>query len=221
MPHLLYVSQLAGPEHPRRATMDVEAAEIPRIFAGLGARVTLHDATAAPPPAPHGFDAVVVGGSFGSANDTEPWRLALRDWLATHRDVPLFGICGGHQLLAVARGGTVELAPGPQMGVFPLQLPGVDGHGGTVVQMHNDRVAVPPVGAEVWATDEMGIQALRYGPVRWTVQFHPEMDRRLLEAAGVVENDPPAWTGLDGAVEGGRHLLRGWLAAVRSARGLG
>lgn len=218
MPHLLYVSQLAGPEHPRRAAMDVERAEIPRVFAGLDATVVVHDATAAPPPAPHAFDAVVVGGSFGSANDTEPWRLALRDWLATHRDVHLFGICGGHQLLAVALGGTVEVAPGPQMGVYPLTLPGVPGYGGTVVQMHNDRVATPPDGAEVWATDEMGIQALRYGPLRWTFQFHPEMDQRLLEAASALDEDPPAWAGLDVAVEGGRALLRAWLDGVRATR---
>jgi GMP synthase (glutamine-hydrolysing) len=216
MPRLLYVSQLAGPEHPRRAVMDVERAEIPRVFSALGASVVVHDATAAPPPAPHDFDGVVVGGSLGSANDAEPWRIALRDWLATHRDIDLFGICGGHQLLAVALGGTVEVAPNPQMGVYPLTLPGVPGHAGSVVQMHSDRVASAPDGAEVWAVDAMGIQALRYGPRRWTFQFHPEIDRRLLEAAGTPIEDPRAWEGLDDAARGGHALLRAWLDGVRA-----
>ncbi len=217
--HVLYVSQLAGAEHPRRAAVLVEGIEIPRILAGFGVRVSLHDATLAPPPDPGPFDGVVVGGSFGSANDPEPWRADLAGWLATHQAVPLLGICGGHQLLARALGGVVEVAPGPQTGVYPLALPGIPGFTGCVVQMHNDRVAVPPAGAEVWSTDEMGIQALRYGPHRWTFQFHPEMDRPLLVAAEAVPAEPadapPAWVGLDDAIEGGRAILRAWLATLR------
>jgi len=218
MLQLLYVSQLVGPEDPRRSVADVEAAGIPRIFAALGAAVTVHDATAGPPPDPAAFDAVVVGGSFGSANDEEPWRAALREWLATHRDIALFGICGGHQLLARALGGIVEVAPGPQMGIFPLELRDVPGFGGCVVQLHRDRVAAPPEGAEVWAADGMGVQALRYGALRWTTQFHPEMDASLLAAAEPFDPDAEAWEGRDVAFEGGRALLRAWLDAVRAAK---
>jgi len=215
MKRLLYVSQLADAADPRREAAPLEAASVTTVFASVGATLVLHDATRGPPPDPAGFDGVVVGGSFGSANHEEPWRVALREWLGAHRSVPLFGICGGHQLLARALGGTVGVAPGPQLGVYPLDLPGVPGFTGRVVQLHFERVEVAPEGAEVWATDEMGIQALRYGPTRWTVQFHPEMDDGVARYAGALSGlDDGAWDELDRAMAGGRGLLSAWVAAL-------
>ncbi len=215
MKRILYLSQLVDPADPRRAEVPAEAVTVPGLLAGFDVTVVVHDATLAPPPDPRGYDGVMVGGSFGSANDEAPWRVALREWLAVHRAVPLFGICGGHQLLARALGGTVEVSPGPQQGVYPLDLPGVPGFTGRVVQLHSERVAVPPDGAEVWATDAMGIQALRYGPARWSVQFHPEMDAPLARLAGTFSGlDETAWGELDVAVAGGRALLGAWFAVV-------
>lgn len=194
----------------------LEVQKMPGILAGLGLDHVFHDATLSPPPSPEGFDAVIVGGSFGSANDTEPWRLALREWLLAHPDVPFFGICGGHQLLAKAHGATIEPCPASQIGVYPLELCGVPGFRGRVLQLHHERVAAAPPGATVWATDAMGIQALRFGPERWTVQFHPEMDNALArEAASASGHDASAWEGLDCAVAGGRAILEAWIAAVR------
>ena len=215
MKRVLYVSQLADASDPRRALAPREADTVPPVFRSLGAVAVVHDATLAPPPPLLGFDGVVVGGSFGSANDTEPWRLALRSWLAAHTAIPLLGICGGHQLLARALGGVVDTAPGPQLGVFPLELPGVPGFRGTVVQLHGERVRVPPAGAEVWAADEMGIQALRYGPNRWTTQFHPEMDAVVARIAGeIAGTSPAAWEQVDAAVQSGRAVLAAWLEAL-------
>jgi GMP synthase (glutamine-hydrolysing) len=195
--------------------VEVEAASIRRAFAPFGATLTMHDATLARPPAPTGFDGVVVGGSFGSANDQEPWRLALRDWLTTHPNVPLLGICGGHQLLAHALGAPVEVSPASQMGVYPLVLSDVPGFTGRVVQLHHERVATVPPGAELWATDEMGIQALRYGPRRWTVQFHPEMDAEVVQVAGAQSGlSEDVWADLDAAVAGGRAVLSAWIRAL-------
>jgi GMP synthase-like glutamine amidotransferase len=61
------------------------------------------------------FDAVVVGGTFHSAHDGRPFQLELMGWLQRLRklNVPLLGICGGHQLLAIMHGGTVERRPEP------------------------------------------------------------------------------------------------------------
>jgi GMP synthase (glutamine-hydrolysing) len=214
---ILYVSQLADPADPRRLLAPPESETVPPLLAALGATVVVHDATLAPAPSPAGFDGVMVGGSFGSANDREAWRVVLEDWLATHRDVPLLGICGGHQLLARALGGTVEVAPIVQLGVFPLDLTGVEGYGGVVLQLHAERVAAPPAGAHVWAEDDNGIQALRYGPARWTTQFHPEMNGETARAAGLLagmaEEEWEVAT-LELAVRGGRALVAAWLAAL-------
>lgn len=211
----LYVSQLAGTDDPRRGVVLEEAARMPGLLAKVGIDATLLDAPTARFPDPRGFDGVIVGGSFGSANDPEPWREALREWLATWTSVPLFGICGGHQLLARALGGVVEEGTAPQHGVYPLDLPGIPGWRGHVVELHTDQVLVPPAGAEVWARDTACIQALRYGPTRWTFQFHPEMDEDLVMLAadhGKLDCD---WTHLPLAVEGGRALLRAWVGAIR------
>ncbi|MFN7143351.1 MAG: hypothetical protein ACK4YP_06210, partial [Myxococcota bacterium] len=60
-----------------------------------------------------------------------------------------------------------------------------------------------------------GIQALRYGRSRWTVQFHPEMDHELARVAGAVAGvGEEAWTGLDTAVSGGRAIVRAWVATL-------
>ncbi|MDP2306952.1 MAG: type 1 glutamine amidotransferase [Pseudomonadota bacterium] len=215
MRRILYLSQLVGPADPRRADAPSEAHTVPPVLAALGAHALVHDVTLEPAPDPDGYDGVIVGGSFGSANDREPWRVALEGWLATHRAVPLLGICGGHQLLARALGGVVDVAPRPQYGVYPLDLPGVPGFPGVVLQLHTERVAVPPADAELWAADEAGIQALRYGAARWTVQFHPEADEALPRYVGRSRGlDDTTWSDLGTAQAGGRALLTAWLAAL-------
>jgi GMP synthase-like glutamine amidotransferase len=213
MKRILYLSQLVGPADPRRSDAPSEARTVPPVLAALGAAAVVHDVTLAPAPDPHEYDGVIVGGSFGSANDREPWRVALQGWLATHQDVPLLGICGGHQLLARALGGMVETSPGPQYGVYPLDLPGVPGFSGRVLQLHSERVVAVPAGATLWAADEMGIQALRYGPARWTVQFHPEADEALPHyVARTRDLDAGTWTELGAARHDGQRLLAAWLA---------
>jgi GMP synthase (glutamine-hydrolysing) len=214
---VLYISQLAGLEHPQRGGVAEEAARTPGLLALAGIDATLCDAPSAVLPDPRGFDGVIVGGSFGSANAEEPWRVALREWLATWQSVPLFGICGGHQLLARALGGEIEEGTASQHGIYPLALPGVPGWRDRVVELHTDHVKVPPPGAEVWAQDTTCIQALRYGRTRWTVQFHPEMDEDLVMLAAQNGGLTCPWTDLPLAVEGGRALLRHWADAVRCA----
>ena len=71
------------------------------------------------------YDAfLVLGGPMGAGDDAKhgwlgPVKERVRDAVAT--GLPTLGICLGHQLIAVALGGTVERNPrGQQLGLLPV-----------------------------------------------------------------------------------------------------
>lgn len=147
-------------------------------------------------PEPGAVDAAVVTGSIDSVNDDLEYVRAAREWLRT-ADVPVFGVCFGHQLVASAFGGEVAHMPERELGYRRIALdrpddPLFDGVADrpTAFLCHEDTVVEPPAGATVLASNEYGIQALRLGRTV-SVQFHPEVDgahaRRLL-----AELDLPA-----------------------------
>jgi GMP synthase (glutamine-hydrolysing) len=215
---VLYLSHLLPHDHPRRPLLPDEKETIPALFDEIGAKIHVVDATCEELPDPRAYAGVVVGGSMGSANDTEPWRLRLREWLGTWQEVPLLGLCGGHQLLAHVLGSRVMKMSRPQVGAHPLELPGIPGFEGWVLQMHSEHVVDVPPGATVWAEDSAGIQALRYaGHYRWTVQFHPELPEHVTRVAGRgLGATDESWplTEVRAAVAGGKALFRAWLKGL-------
>ncbi|MDY7232132.1 type 1 glutamine amidotransferase [Hyalangium rubrum] len=215
---ILYLSQILSHDHPRRAAFPDERLTVAELFKELNAEAHVVDATCEALPDPRGYAGVMVGGSAGSANDTEPWRLRLGEWMGTWQDVPLMGICGGHQLLARVLGARVAKMSRPQVGVHPLQLPGIPDFTGWVMHMHSERVEDVPPGATLWAEDVAGIQALRYPGHRWTVQFHAEMPESLAYGAGRgLGATAESWPQREvrAAVSGGLALFRAWLKDLR------
>lgn len=145
---------------------------------------------------------VVLGGSPGAtADDVMPWLPEVRSRLlaAGKHHVPALGICLGHQLACVAYGGeSVPNPTGQQVGLYPvgwtaaaaddeLVGPMVDREavgGGPLrsVQWNSDIVALP-ADATLLATTAAGeVQAARFAPTVWGVQFHPEVDVPVLES---------------------------------------
>jgi GMP synthase (glutamine-hydrolysing) len=134
------------------------------------------------------YDGVVVSGSQTSVYDDHDWIHELTEWTrrARRADVPMLGICWGHQFLAQALGGRVV-----DMGEYELGYREVDRIGEdllfeglperfTSFETHSDRVAELPPDASTLARNDVGLQAFRVGST-WGVQFHPEYDRRTAE----------------------------------------
>jgi GMP synthase (glutamine-hydrolysing) len=135
------------------------------------------------------FDGLVVlGGEMGAYDDdAHPWLAPTKALIARTVEArrPFLGICLGHQLAAVALGGEVILNPdGRATGLTSVrpdpeavadELMSAVPEGATSIQWNNDIVSRLPVGATTVATALDGtVQAVRFGPLAWGVQFHPE-----------------------------------------------
>jgi GMP synthase (glutamine-hydrolysing) len=140
-------------------------------------------------PGHYAYRGVVVTGSAAMVTHREPWSVATAQYLLElmKQDVPVLGVCYGHQLLADALGGEVadnpqgrsvgtlelELAPGardcPLFSVLPER---------PVVQVsHKQSVLSLPEGATLLASSPRDPNhAFRIGERTWGVQFHPEFD---------------------------------------------
>ena len=100
-------------------------------------------------------------------------------------DIPILGICAGHQFMARHYGGDAREAPHPEFGAMQISLH--DGGGmlfkGTpdsqvVWESHNDEVHVIPDGFFVTASsDSCKIQSMENEDgTRFGLQFHPEVN---------------------------------------------
>ncbi|MFW6693920.1 type 1 glutamine amidotransferase [Streptomyces sp. MAR4 CNX-425] len=142
-------------------------------------------------PLPRRLDHAAIlplgGGPMPDDDVAMPWLAAVRELVAEAlaRDVPVFGVCQGGQLLAHVAGGRVTASHGePEMGSTPVALraeaaadPLFAGlpERVTAVQRHVDAVTELPPGA-AWLAESKRCphQAFRHGDRAWGVQFHPE-----------------------------------------------
>ena len=60
-------------------------------------------------PEPVSVTAAIITGSWSMVTDREEWSERIAEWIrkAMPFDIPLFGVCYGHQLMAHALGGIV------------------------------------------------------------------------------------------------------------------
>ena len=159
--------------------------------------------------------AVIITGSALSVTEALPWKEAvsarLRELVTA--EVPVLGICFGHQLLAHALGGRVSTNPrGREMGSAPFTLLEDDevlGARGSflVNNTHVDSVVELPPGSRVLGHTALEPHAaLRFGPCAWGVQFHPEIDAEVLRDYFVVRRPTLLAEGFD--VEASERALR-------------
>lgn len=144
-------------------------------------------------PTPDDIAGVVISGSRAMVTDRVQWSEALRPWIRELLDheVPLLGICYGHQLIADALGGEVDYHPnGVEAGTvtikrteqalddelfhdLPPQFP--------VQAIHWQSVRHLPPGATLLAGNSFDPHhAFRVGKCTWGVQFHPEFSSNIM-----------------------------------------
>jgi GMP synthase (glutamine-hydrolysing) len=176
---------------PRFALLDAShgADHTPRNFRReLAADLVEYDVNEGALPPDFDVDGVVITGSRSSVYWDEPWIDDLLDWTAgaAERDLPILGICYGHQVLAEALGGRVEPMDDIEIGYREIDRTRDDPLFEAVddpfvaFETHSDRVVDLPPGATLLAENDRGVQAFRHGD-RWGVQFHPEYDRSSAE----------------------------------------
>ena len=154
------------------------------------------------PQAATGYDAdgIVVMGSASSVHDEPAWAVSLSAWLRPVLDgeveIPLLGICYGHQLIAHLAGGDVEFIDGEKtkhLGVEATELeagcllPGR--HELRVVVSHRERVARCPERYRVVARRAVSpIDGIEHEelPV-FSFQFHPEAREDFASSAGIEQ----------------------------------
>lgn len=135
---------------------------------------------------------VVITGSASMVTDAEPWMEESAAWLraAVADDLPVLGICFGHQLLAHALGGTVDYNPaGVEVGSVTVTLLPAARHDPllsplpaqfTAQLSHRQSVLRLPEGARPLARSAMDPhQAFAFGKLAWGLQFHPEFDQTI------------------------------------------
>lgn len=126
------------------------------------------------------FDNVVISPGPGAPDRDEDFGICAE--VLARAEIPVLGICLGHQGLAISGGGTVGHAPAPMHGrVSTVEHTGEDLFAGlpsplNVVRYHSLTVTEVPAGLDVTARTVDGVvMGLRHrSRPQWGVQFHPE-----------------------------------------------
>ncbi len=131
--------------------------------------------------------------------DAHPWIGEQKRLLAelVEGGSPLLGVCLGAQLLAEAIGGRARRASAPEIGWPTVELTpegaadpllGPLAPSFEAFQWHSYECDLPE-SAIVLARSAVCVQAYRYGPAAWGIQFHAEVSQRT-SAAGSTTTRP-------------------------------
>ena len=179
------------------------------------------DAGAVIPPL-HAYDALLVFGGPMDVwqEDRHPWlaaeKQAIRAWVTDQRG-PFLGVCLGHQLLANALGGKVELMARPEIGVVDVKLTDAGRSARLfaglppvfpVLQWHSAAVSELPLKAVRLAENEhCAIQAFQFDEKAYGIQYHVEQNERTVPEWAQIAEYRTALEAMLGAA-GQEHLRR-------------
>lgn len=136
----------------------------------------------------------IITGSHCMVTDELFWSVKLEEYVRdiAKTNIPLLGICYGHQLIAKALGGKSDFNPrGKEIGVVNIEKH-PNGYYDPLLkkfpkiffayETHYQTVIKSPKGSKVLAANNKdNHQAIRYRNNIWGVQFHPEFNKEIMK----------------------------------------
>lgn len=174
-----------------------------------------------------GFDGFMIGGSpasvLGGADWIDRLESLIREIAAAQ--IPQFGACFGHQVIAKALGG--RLGFNPQGWSFGCVRTDVTHSAAwmtgapaalNLYSAHKEQVVEVPQGAEIWSvTEGCPVGGFAIGAHVFTTEYHPEMSPEFIaalveELAGDMPAEVTKQARASLAVEADRGIVAGWIA---------
>ncbi|WP_321818377.1 MULTISPECIES: glutamine amidotransferase [unclassified Paraburkholderia] len=191
-------------------------------------------------PPPDANRVAIITGSWAHVTERLKWSEDTAQWIreAMKINMPLFGVCYGHQLIAHALGGVVDFHPdGREVGCHAINLLPAAESDPLLIDLptqfaahltHLQTIVKLPQGAEVLAYSAHDRhQIVRYGPNAVSTQFHPEFTPTIAEKCIRLRADVLASEGrsadalVDDLVDAkdARHLLNRFVELALQTRG--
>lgn len=146
-------------------------------------------------PAPNEVAGALITGSAAMVTERAAWSELTAGWIrnAMDAELPMFGICFGHQLMAHALGGRVDYLPGGrEIGTLPINfladapLDALTDGMPTSFRAHTTHeqsvVEIPPEATVLARSDRDPNHLVRYGRQAYSAQFHPEFNAEVMRA---------------------------------------
>lgn len=146
-------------------------------------------------PEPHQHKIAIITGSWSMVTESLDWSENLADWIrqAVAADMPLFGICYGHQLMSHALGGKVDYHPnGREVGSQQIFINEI-GRSDPWLKSSSENFwahlthlqtvfDAPPQAKVLGHSKHDAKQIIRYSDYAVSTQFHPEITVEIADS---------------------------------------